>query len=116
MSGGGGRGMLTVTGDDWDDRVLGGATPVLVDFWAPWCVPCTRIEPALHDLAERYAGRLTVASLDVDDQPATAGRYDVLALPTLVLFRGGEPVERMTGAMSPARIEAAVVPHLIDPD
>jgi thioredoxin 1 len=111
-----GRRTVVVTGDDWDERVLGGDTPVLVDFWAPWCAPCIKLEPALDDLAERYAGRLTVATLDVDDQPGVAGRYDVLSLPTLVLFAGGEPVERLTGAVRPARLEEAVAAHLTDTD
>lgn len=112
----GGAAMVAVTDADWDARVLGGDEPVLVDFWAPWCAPCRKLEPALAAIAERYAGRLTVATLDVDDQPATAGRYDVLSLPTLILFAGGEPVERLTGAVKPRRIEAAVAAHVPDPD
>jgi thioredoxin 1 len=109
-----GEHLIAVTDDDWDDRVLEGERPVLVDFWAPWCVPCTRMEPAIRELAERHAGRLTVATLNVDDHPRSAGRYDVLSLPTLVLFKGGRPVERIAGAASPARLEAAVEPHLTD--
>jgi thioredoxin 1 len=112
----GGPGIPAVTDADWDARVLGGDTPVLVDFWAPWCAPCRKLEPALDDLSTRYAGRLSVVALDVDDQPAVAGRYDVLTLPTLVLFAGGAPVARLTGAVKPARIEAAVAAHLTDPD
>jgi thioredoxin 1 len=104
--------LVTVTGESWDARVLGAAEPVLVDFWAPWCVPCKKLEPALEDLAERHRGRLTVATLNVDEEPACAGRYDVLSLPTLMLFAGGEPVARLTGAVKPKKIEAAVAPHL----
>ncbi len=115
MSGGPAR-ATAVTDADWDDRVLGGDTPVLVDFWAPWCAPCTKLEPALDDLADRWAGRLDVVTLDVDDQPATAGRYDVLSLPTLILFKQGEPVARLTGAVKPAKIAAAVAPHLTETD
>jgi thioredoxin 1 len=105
-------GTVPVSDADWDERVLGVPTPVLVDFWAPWCAPCRKLEPALAELARRYSGRLTVASLDVDEQPATAGRYDVLSLPTLILFAGGEPVERLSGAVKPRRIEAAVAAHV----
>ncbi len=108
--------MVPVTGADWDARVLGAGLPVLVDFWAPWCVPCIRLEPALGAIAERYAGRLQVASLDVDDQPAVAGRYDVLQLPTVMLFDGGEPVARIAGRVTPRAIEEAVVAHLPAPD
>lgn len=109
-------GTVPVTDADWDERVLGVGTPVLVDFWAPWCAPCRKLEPALADLARRYAGRLTVASLDVDDQPATASRYGVLSLPTLILFAAGEPVERLAGAVKARRIEAAVAAHVTDTD
>jgi thioredoxin 1 len=104
--------VVAVTDADWDARVLGGDTPVLVDFWAPWCVPCRKVEPVVRDLAARYAGRLTVARLNVDDEPRSAGRYEVLSLPTLILFRDGEPVERIAGAVKPARLERAVVAHI----
>ena len=103
---------VAVTDADWDATVLGGDQPVLVDFWAPWCVPCRVVEPALHTLAARYAGRLTVARLNVDDEPRAAARYDVLSLPTLILFRDGEPVERLAGAVRRARLERAVAVHL----
>jgi thioredoxin 1 len=103
---------VAVTDADWDARVLEGDVPVLVDFWAPWCAPCRKVEPALRDLAARYAGRLTVARLNVDDEPRSAGRYEVLALPTLILFRDGEPVERIAGAVKAARLERAVTAHL----
>jgi thioredoxin 1 len=103
---------VAVTDADWDARVLGGDAPVLVDFWAPWCAPCRKVEPIVRDLAARYAGRLTVARLNVDDEPRAAGRYDVLSLPTLILFRGGEPVERIAGAVKAARLERAVAAHL----
>jgi thioredoxin 1 len=106
--------LIAVTDDEWDDRVLEREGPVLVDFWAPWCVPCTKMEPAIRELAARHADRLTVATLNVDDHPRSAGRYDVLSLPTLVLFVDGRPVERIAGPASSARLEAAVEPHLTD--
>lgn len=105
-----------VTDADWDARVLGSDVPVLVDFWAPWCAPCRVLEPIVRDLGARYAGRLGVARLDVDAEPRAAGRYDVLSLPTLILFRDGEPVERIAGAVKAGRLERAIAAHLDTPD
>jgi thioredoxin 1 len=113
----GGQGVpIDVTDAEWESRVLADALPVLVDFWAPWCAPCMRMEPAIHELAARYSGRLVVARVDVDAQPRTAGRYDVLSLPTVILFRDGAPVERIAGAVKPKRLEAAVAAHLTQTD
>lgn len=92
--------------------VLGADLPVLVDFWAPWCAPCRKVAPLVRDLGERYAGRLRVASVNVDEQPGVASAYDVLSLPTLILFVAGAPVERLAGAVKPARLETAVTPYL----
>ncbi len=108
--------LEAVTDADWDERVLGADTPVLVDFWAPWCAPCRKLEPVVRDIAARYAGRLRVATLNVDDEPRCAGRYDVLSLPTLMVFKDGAPVERISGAVKPKRLQAAVAAHLPPPD
>lgn len=106
---------IDLTDSTWDGQVRDDGPPVLVDFWAPWCAPCAKMEPTIHDLAARYAGRLVVARVNVDAEPRSAGRYDVLSLPTVILFRDGEPVERFAGAVKAARLEAAVAAHLPDP-
>lgn len=104
--------MLEITDGSWDERVAAEPTPVLVDFWATWCKPCRVLEPVVEDIAERYAGQLTVGRINVDDNPAAAQRNTVLALPTLILFREGEEVERIVGAVKPKKIERALARHL----
>ena len=103
---------IDLTDAEWDDRIRPGGPPVLVDFWAPWCAPCTKMEPTIHALAARYGGHLVVARVNVDAEPRAAGRHDVLSLPTVILFRDGAPVERIAGAVKPARLEAAVAAHV----
>lgn len=88
--------------------MLGAGLPVLVDFWARWCVPCRAVEPLVEELGLRYAGRLEVGTLDVDENPRSAGRYDVLSLPTLIVFRDGEPQGRLSGVVTRARLERTV--------
>ena len=103
---------LELTDETWDDAVLASSLPVLVDFWAPWCVPCKKVSPVVESLGEKHAGRLVAAKLDVDEHPVSAQRYDVLSLPTLIVFKGGEPVERLHGAVSEKKLAKALAPHL----
>ncbi|WP_324668417.1 thioredoxin [Geochorda subterranea] len=87
----------TFTQANWDQEVLGSDTPVLVDFWAAWCGPCLRMAPIVDAIAEEYAGRLKVGKLNVDEHPDLATRYGIMSIPTLVLFKAGEPVEFIVG-------------------
>ena len=91
--------VRAVTGDGFDRDVLQAEGLVLVDFWATWCPPCRRLAPTLDTLAADYEGRLTVAKVDVDENPELAQRYGVQSIPTLILFRGGRPVDKRLGAL-----------------
>ena len=111
---------LTVTGKlpdvtdaNFQADVLEADGPVLVDFWAPWCGPCRVVHPILEEMAAERDGELTVLSLNVDDNQQTAGRYEVLSIPTLILFRDGAEAKRVVGALPKRRLEAELEPALV---
>jgi thioredoxin 1 len=88
-----------VTDATFDNEVLKSSTPVLVDFWAEWCGPCKMISPVLEEIADEHKGKLTIAKLNVDENPDVAMRYGVMSIPTLALFIGGVEKKRLIGAM-----------------
>jgi thioredoxin 1 len=90
--------ILTVSDATFEETVVASSTPVIVDFWAEWCGPCKMIAPALEEIATEHEGKLTVAKLNVDDNPDTARRFDVMSIPTLLVFNEGQPVKRLVGA------------------
>lgn len=91
-------GITTLTDSTFDEEVNGSSEPMLVDFWAEWCGPCKMIAPILEELADEYAGKLRIGKLDVDGNPAVAGRFGVMSIPTLILFQDGEAKTRLVGA------------------
>ena len=101
-----------VSEESFKQDVLESAQPVLIDFWAEWCTPCKMIEPHVMDLAEEFDGRMRVGRLDADANPNIMQQYGIMGIPTLILFKGGEPVERLTGYMPKERIIGKLEPHL----
>ena len=95
---------VTVTDSTFSDEVLNSEKPVLVDFWATWCGPCKMVAPVLEEIAGEKAGELTVAKLDVDENPATARDFQVVSIPTMILFKDGAAVKRIVGAKGKAAL------------
>lgn len=91
------KGPAVITDADFEAEVLGSSQPVLVDFWAAWCAPCRMVAPLVAELAVELNGRVKVVKLDVDSNPETPSRLGVMSIPTLILFKDGQPVERTVG-------------------
>jgi thioredoxin 1 len=100
--------VLTLTSANWETEVEQSSTPVLVDFWAVWCGPCRMIAPIVDEIANDYAGKLKVGKLNVDEVPALAAKYGVMSIPTLIVFKNGQPVERIVGFQPKKELAAKV--------
>lgn len=104
---------LRAVGDgDWDEAVLSSPRPVLVDFWAPWCVPCAGVTKLVEQAARDHGDRVTAVAVNVDQEPRIAGRYEILGVPTLILFANGQPVERLDGRIRATRLAEALARHI----
>ncbi len=90
---------IDFTDQSWDNEVLNSDLPVIVDFWAEWCAPCSMIAPVVEQVSEEYEGKIKVGKLNVDENQVTAGKYQIMAIPTLLFFNGGKLVDRVAGVV-----------------
>lgn len=104
--------VLTITDNNFQSEVMSNPTPTLVDFWAPWCGPCKMIAPTVEALATEYSGKLRVGKLNTDDNPGTATQYGVTAIPTLLLFKGGQVVEKWVGVVNKPQLATKLANHV----
>ena len=103
---------VVITDDTFEDVVLKADLPTVVDFWAVWCGPCKMIAPVLEEIADEYDGRLQVTKLDVDHNSQSAMQFGVMSIPTLILFKNGEAVERIVGYVPKTKLVSKIEPHL----
>jgi len=107
-----GAGIVTLSESTFDEAIKSSSEPVLVDFWAEWCGPCKMIAPTLEEIGKDYEGRLKIAKLNIDDSPDIARRFDVMSIPTLILFKEGEPSLRIIGAKGKGQLVQELDPFL----
>ena len=100
--------ILDVTDANFEDEVLKSETPTIIDFWAEWCAPCKAIAPIVKELAGAYDGQVKIVKMNIDENPATPGKYGVRAIPTVLAFKGGTVVEQITGARPKSAFEDMV--------
>jgi thioredoxin 1 len=104
--------IVHLTAESFKTTVAGATTPVLVDFWAPWCGPCKAIAPILEELATEFGAKLTIAKINIDDHDTVAAEYGVRAIPTMILFKGGQVAETLVGMMPKAALKAKLAAHI----
>jgi thioredoxin 1 len=103
---------IAVTDQSFQTEVVESPVLTIADLWADWCGPCKRLSPILDEIGQEYAGRLKIVKLDVDSNPVIPGQYEVMGIPTLLVFKGGELVETVVGYMPKDRLLSRILPHL----
>ncbi len=102
------QGIVRVTDDSFEQEVLKSPAPVLVDYWAEWCGPCKMIAPVLEEIAKEYSGKIKIAQLNIDENPATPPKYGIRGIPTLMLFKNGNVEATKVGAVSKSQLSAFI--------
>jgi thioredoxin 1 len=97
--------IKTLTDATFDDEIAASPTPIIVDFWAPWCGPCRMVSPVLEQIADEHAGSVTVGKLNVDENPAVAMKFGIMSIPTIILFKDGQAAKKVIGARGKADFE-----------
>ena len=100
--------ILEISDSNFESEVVNSDVPVLVDFWAPWCGPCRAIAPLVEEISSSYAGKIKVGKMNVDDNQATTMKFGIRSIPTIIMFKGGEAVDQIIGAVPKAEIERVV--------
>ncbi len=103
---------ITLTDANFEQEILKSDLPCLVDFWAPWCGPCQAVGPVVEEIAKEYQGKLKVGKVNVDEAPKVASQYGIMSIPTLSVFKNGERIDTVVGALPKEQIISTIDPHL----